>query len=100
MSPLETQPGLKQGDDLVKVAIPFVELEDSLKLFRMDLDYGRSAQLFSIEKVERDVSHDQVQTTNLGQTELLLVNTGSVDLFPHPVGIDYSVSLILRIESR
>ena len=59
----ETETSLKQADDLVEVPSPLVHLDER-------------AELLSV--------HNDVETTNLRQTELALLNTRGVHLLPDP----------------
>lgn len=41
------------------------------------------------------MTYDQMETTDLGQAEFLLVNTSGIDLLPHPrVQIDKGVFIL------
>lgn len=62
MSALETETGLEERDELVGESSVLVKLDEGLELFGVD---------------------DEVKTANLRETELLLVDTSSVDLLPH-----------------
>ena len=61
VSPLQPETGLEDRDKLIKVTVALILADEGLQLLGV---------------------HNQVQTANLGQTELLLVNAGLVDLLP------------------
>ena len=60
---LETETSLKQADDLVEVPSPLVHLDERAELLGM---------------------HDNVETANLRQAELALLDTCGVNLLPDP----------------
>ncbi|KAI6757104.1 hypothetical protein HG531_002929 [Fusarium graminearum] len=62
VSTLEAKTLLEKADELIEVTVALVLLNQSLKLLSID---------------------NQVETTNLGKAELLLLHTGFVDLLPH-----------------
>jgi hypothetical protein len=81
--PLETETSLHQCNEFVKEAVVFVLLNQLLQFFCMD---------------------NQVETTDLSETEFSLVDTCLVDLFPHPaisniIGESDVVELALRAQS-
>jgi hypothetical protein len=61
---LKTETGFEEGDELVGVALELVELDERRELLGVD---------------------DEVETANLSEAELLLVDAGGVDLLPDPV---------------
>ena len=63
VSTFQAQTSLKQADDLLKVTAALVKLDKSRKFFSMD---------------------DDIETANLGEAELSLLDTSSMDLLPHP----------------
>lgn len=81
---LKTKTSLQEGNELVGVASILVEADEGLKgsrgqhssptkpLTNCHETYG---ELFSV--------YNKIETTNLSEAELLLVNAGSVDLLPN-----------------
>lgn len=61
VSTLEPETSFEERDELVRVSAVFVKLDERLKLLGVN---------------------DQVETTDLGEAELLLVDTSGVDLLP------------------
>lgn len=61
MTSLKAKTLFKKCNELIKVTVLLILLDETLKFLSI---------------------HNQVQTTNLGKSELLLVNTSSIDLLP------------------
>src|ERR1700733_7737861 len=64
MRALKTETGFHQSDEFVKETVILVLLDQFLQLFRVD---------------------NQIETANLSETELSLVDTCLVDMLPDPV---------------
>lgn len=71
MRPFQAQTGLKKADDLLKVTTVLVHLDQTLQLLGM---------------------YNDVETANLREAELGLLNASSVHLLPDSVG---SISTVL-----
>jgi hypothetical protein len=80
-----TETGFEQGDDFVEVSILLVELEQSLQFLGVNLlERARVIRMTSLEKRPMG-AYNQVETTNLRETELLFLYTSRVDLLPNSV---------------
>jgi hypothetical protein len=64
VSSLKTKTSFEERNELVGVSTVLVKLDERLKFFGVD---------------------DEVETTDLSETELLLVDTSSVDLLPDSI---------------
>jgi len=80
-----TETGFEQGDDFVEVSILLVELEQSLQFLSVDLLERTHVCKTTILETKPMTAYDQVETTNLRETELLFLDTSRVDLLPNPV---------------
>ena len=82
VSSLETEPGFEKRDELVGVTSVLVKLDERLKFLGMN---------------------DEIETTDLSESELLLVDTSSVNLFPDSAGTRAAKSVLawtLRIRGK
>lgn len=95
---LESQTSFEQRDHLVRVALRLVQSDESLHNKEQTLVGSLVHGLVATHRELLGV-HDEVQTTDLSEAELLLVDTGGVDLPPNPGGANSSVSVRWRRDS-
>ena len=80
---LQPKTALHETDDLVKVPVSLIQGQQRRKLLGVNLLYTISHIIPTLTDLTLR-TYNQVETTNLGQSEFFLIHTRRVDLFPDP----------------